>query len=531
MYVEPDEARRWAKKQKISFRSPIHVATAITAMQDRTARTTVLAWKARDGQLRNLFTFLRHRRRDAMGPWESEPDKNWRIESLNSDHYLLSLDASLERCDSIIDHVLESGVLRINGLEVRYSLEPVPRCHWAYRDQRASQGDSIRSPFARHSAEIREYWSFEAQPQRQWTEESESSSSLGRSLFTRLRFPLDRRSDRVGNLMIAGAEDGISCDLLKRNDRTLTLAVEADECISGAYSGTVWASHSGDEVHRRQIAIESGNTRITLETDVDSVGFEVFRVSDGQCVDRMSHQLVMEASFRMNVKLGPTLLFQDRKRGITHGLNPFHDISTVTVHADQDSPELDRRIRQQWLDHLSHWRESSARKRGNLVRFESGNLDQVVGHFLGILATDREPPSPIYFADPYCMESAKTPAQIKLWLDIFSATVGAPLRILCCTYSKGSGLPRWWSSLPRQIKSHVAVRIFSRHSNGRPAFHDRYLITPKREVILTNSVSGWGGSGVTFTTSPYGVYRAEAKRLWSMALGSRGADFLVEGLC
>ena len=530
VYVELDEARRWAKERGISFRSPIHVATAITAMQDRAARMTVLAWKAPDGQLRNLFTFLRHRRKDAIGPWESEPDKNWRIESLSGDLCLLSFDESLKRCGPILDRVLESGVLRVKGREVRYALEPVPRHHWAYRDQRTSQGDSIRSPFARHSAEIREYWSFAAQPRRRWREKFESSSSPGRSLFARLGFPLDRRSDRVGNLMIAGAEDGISCDLRAHNDRTLTLAVEADDCTPGSYCGMVWASHSGDEVHRRQIAIDSGKTRIALGSDVDSVGFEVFRVADGQCVDRMSHHLLMEASLCLNVQMGPTLRLQDRQRSIAHKVNPFHDVSTVKVHADQNSPELDRRIRQQWLDHLSHRRESFARKRGDLVRFDSGKLGQVGGHFLGILAADREPPSPIYFADPYCMESAKTPVQIKLWLEIFAVTTGAPLRILCCTYSKGSSLPRWWSSLPKQINSHVAVQIFTRHGDGRPAFHDRYLITPKREVILTNSVSGWGSDGVTFTSSPYGVYRAEAERLWSMGLAVPGCGLLCGGI-
>ena len=426
VYVELDEAQRWAKERKFSFRSPIQVATAITAMQDRAARMTVLARKAPDGQLRNLFTFLRHRRKDAMGPWESAPVKDWRIEPLSADLCLLSFDASLERCEPIIDRVLESGVLRVNGHEVRYSLEPVPRRHWAYRDQRTSQGDSIRSPFARHSAEIREYWSFSAQPRRQWREELESSSNPGRSLLARLGFRLDRRSDRVGNLMIAGVEDGMSCDLRTHNDRTLTLVVEADGCAPGSYCGTVWASHSGDEVLRRQIALDSGETRFALESDVDSVGFEVFRLADGQCVDRMSHHLMMEVSLSLNVQMGPTLRLQDRKRRIAHEVNPFHDVSTIRVHADQDSPELDRRIRQQWLDHQSYRRESIARNEGDLVRFESGELGRASGHFVGILAADREPPSPVYFADPYCMESVNTPVQIKLWLDICTANDWSP---------------------------------------------------------------------------------------------------------
>ena len=49
-------------------------------------------------------------------------------------------------------------------------------------------------------------------------------------------------------------------------------------------------------------------------------------------------------------------------------------------------------------------------------------------------------------------------------------------------------------------------------------FHDRYLITPERETVITHSFNGWHEAGVTFIGLPYGVYRAEAEQLWSMKL-------------
>ena len=526
VYVELDEARRWAQERGISFRSPVRAATAMTPMRDRAARMTVLARKEPDGQLRNLFTLVRHRREDGMGPWGSEPDEDWRIEELTDDLHLLSFDASLQRCEPIIDRVLDSGTLQVKGLRVEYALESVPRRHWAYRDQRAAHDHSLRSPFARHSAEILEYWSFTAQPRQRWREELESSLSPERSRFAHLGFPLSHRSDRVGNLMIAGAEDAITCVLLAHHDRTLTILVEAEDYTPGSYLGTVWASHSGDEVLRRQIAITSGETTIALESDVNSVGLAVFRVADGQCVDLMSHHILMEVSGRLDVQMGPTLRLQDRRRQIAHEVNPFHHVSTVRVRADHHSPALDRRIRQEWLDHLSHRREASVRRRGDLFRFGSGRWNQAVGHLLGILAADLDPPSPIYFADPYFMDSAKTPDEIKLWLDVFAATVGAPLRILCCKRRKDGGLPQWWAGCPKPMMSHVKVRGFTQH-----AFHDRYLITPKREVLITHSVSGWNGGGVTFASLPYGVYRAEAEQLWSMDVSSQSAAANVEELC
>ena len=529
VYVELDEARRWAEERGISFRSPARATTAMTPMRDRVARMTVLAWKGPDHRLRNLFTLLRHRREEGLGPWGSEPDEDWRIEQLTDDTHLLYLDASLNRCEPIIDHILESGTLHAKGLAVEYALEPVHRQHWAYRDQRPTLDPSLRSPFARHSAEIREYWSFAAQPRQWWRGQSESL--LSPEQFAHLGFPLYHRPDRVGNIMIAGAEDAITCDLVANHDRTLTLLVEAEDYTRGSHCGTVWACHSGDEVLRRQIAIMPGETTITLDSDVDSVGLAVFRVSDGQCVDLIGQDLLMDVSVRVALQMGPTLRLQDRRRQIAHSVNPFHNAFEVRVRADQHSPGLDRRIRQQRLDHLSHRREYSVRRKGDLVRFGSGKWDQAVGHLCGILAADRDQPCPIYFADPYFMDSTKTPDEIKLWFDVFAATAGAPLHILCGKGRKRGGLPRWWSGSPKSLTSHVRTRIFARHCDGRPAFHDRYLITPKREVLITHSVTGWASDGVSFASLPYGVYRAEAERLWLMDLGSLAADAYVKELC
>lgn len=530
VYVEIDEARRWAEKRGLSFRSPPRVATAMSPMWDRAARVTVLAWKAPSGQLRNLFTLVRHRCKDGLGPWRSELDEAWRIEQLTGDLLLLSFDAVMERCEPIIDGVLDSGTLHAGDLEVEYALESVPRRHWAYRDHRRPLDRRLRSPFARHSAEIIEYWSFEDQIRRDWREELESSLSPRRSLFARLGFPLVHRSDRVGNLMIACAADGIVCDLDGPHDRTLTLLVEAQGYTLGSHRGTVWASHSGDEVLRRQVAITPGETKIPLNSDVDSVGLAVFRIADGQCVDLMSHHLLMEVSGRLDGQTGPTIrLHQNRGRRIVHDVNPFNLSSRIGVHADENSPELDRRIRQQRLGYLSHQWESAARRKGDLVRFGSGKWKEVTAHLKGILAADRDPQLPVYLADPYFMDSTTQPDEIKLWLDVFAATAGAPFFVLCGKGRQAGGLPRWWSNAPKPLISHVRARVVTRHGDRKPAFHDRYLITPKREVLITHSVNGWAGDGVTFASLPYGVYRAEAERFWSMDLQSTSA--YVEELC
>lgn len=143
---------------------------------------------------------------------------------------------------------------------------------------------------------------------------------------------------------------------------------------------------------------------------------------------------------------------------------------------------------------------------------------------------DHEPSFPVYFADPYMLGSVKEPDAIRFWLDVFEATVGAPLHLLCGKGRECGGLPQWWSGCPKSLTSHVKVRIFTKHGDGKPAFHDRYLITPKREVLITNSVSGWGADGVTFSSQSEGVYRAEAERFWEMDLRTSTADAHVEEL-
>ena len=80
----------------------------------------------------------------------------------------------------------------------------------------------------------------------------------------------------------------------------------------------------------------------------------------------------------------------------------------------------------------------------------------------------------------------------------------------------------WLSRYPSILTDHVAIRSFtSKDGQGldRPAFHDRYLITPDQEIIITHSINGWHDQGVTFAVLPYGVYRAEAEELWSLNIG------------
>ena len=524
--VALDEAVRWASERGLPFNLQARASVMTRTMKDRTARMTVLAWHAPGAQPRNLFTLIRHRRQDALGPWASEPDETWSNDDLGHELRLFSFDASFERCQALVDHVLDSGTLEIDDVEVQYALEPVPRRHWAYRDDRPLADASMRSPFSRHSAEIIEYWSFTVEPRKHWLEVLESLQGKAPPQLVRLGFPLDHRPDRVGNLMIAGAEDAITCNLAAHRDQTLRLHVDANELLPGAYLATVWASHSGDDVLRREVPVKEGQTVIGLASDIDHIGFAIHRAVDGQCVDLMEVFLIMEVGIRLESESGPTLHLRNRQSRTIHTVNSSGSVSMINVHADDDSAELDKGIRRLWLDRRGHEREAAARREGNFARFGPDEFGEAVQYFVSLLRQGSDQTAPIYLADPYFMGHLKGDKGAKLYLAMFAATTGRPLRILC-TQKENGNAPPWWSSYPNHLTTHVSVRAFHK-PDDTPGFHDRYLITPEREIIITHSINGWPKDGVTFARLPYDIYRAEAESLWEMDIGSKTTDLFVQ---
>ena len=524
--VALDEAMRWASERGLPFNFPARTSVTTGAMKDRIARMTVLVWQASGAQPRNLFTLIRHRRQDTLGPWAGEPEEALSSVDLGHELRLFFFEASFERCQALADRILDSGTLEIDGLEIHYALKPIPRRHWAYRDDRLLADASMRSPFARHSAEIIEYWSFTAEPRKHWLKVIESLQGKKPPQLVRLGFPLDHRPDRVGNLMIAGAEDAVTFNLVARRNQTLMLHVDAKELLPETYRASVWASHSGDEVLRRDVLVTLGQIEIGLASDVDHIGFAIFRTADGQCVDLMEAFLIMEVGVRMEVESSPTLHLRDRRSHFTHRITPSGSVSTINVQSDQDSAELDKGIRRLWLNRRIQEQETSARREGNFARFGPDEFEKAVQYFIDLLRQDSDRTEPIYLADRYFMRCLKGDEGTRLYLDMFSATTGRPLRILCTEWENGNAQP-WWSNYPNQITAHVSVRMFRKHDDT-PGFHDRYLITHKREIILTHSFNGWRKDGVTFAGLPYDIYRAEAESLWEMAVGSKSTDLFVQ---
>ena len=152
-----------------------------------------------------------------------------------------------------------------------------------------------------------------------------------RPQLAHLGFPLGRRSDRIGNLMIAGAADEVSCDLTLHRGQTLRLNVDTNDMPPAAYRATVWASHSGDEVVRQEVPVKGSHNLVELGSDVDRIGFAIYRTVDGQCVDSSDGVLVKEINIHMHLESSPTLHLYDRRGRLVQKVTPRGPDSMVNV--------------------------------------------------------------------------------------------------------------------------------------------------------------------------------------------------------
>ena len=504
---------------------------------NRTSRMSVLAWHPKDGKVCNLFTHIRHRRAGGMGPWASEPDKVWRTMTLPPNEIvqpgeikLHVLDAPLAYCLEMVKDILDKKAMFVEGLEVFYALEQPTRCHWAYRNHMGMDDHPVSSPFARHSAKVTEFWSFDPASRDNWRRVCESYTAP-RQLEDALRglaFRLDQRLDRVGNLVISGAEDEIECEF--SNERThLRLSVntaDRTDLPENGYFATVWADDSDDILVHQHLEVTEQHTIINVDSALDRIGFALYRRRDGQCIDRWEVPLIREISIDMNLSTGRTLAVRDARRGTTNTVS-IGDAKSVIRVGDENSAALDRAIRGETLAQRSWQQDRDARRQGNLGRFGPDQTEQAIDFFLNLLADSGHSDGPVYLADPYFMQRDFDNTNERVYSSMFSATRGQQLRILCGQRD----VERWLSKYPSVLTGHVKVRSFtSKNAKGddKPAFHDRYLITSEKEIIITHSINGWHDDGVTFATLPYGVYRAEAEEFWSLTMGRNNNGVHVE---
>lgn len=529
VHVLTNDLIRWARERGLSLELPPQTFASDWNVANRTARIVVLAWHSQGSKLENLFTFIRHRRKDMLGPWARPPDEVWNTEELGPKVRMFSCDKPLERCQSFLDGILDNGIIEIDGNEIQYDLAPVPRSFWAYRDSGLRSEDVVRSPFSRHSAKVVEYWSLSHKAQEEWHEYLDEFRSEFSRHFQRMRFPLDRRSERAGNLMIAAAEDSMTCSLSGSHNSTLKFHVDADEKTAAGGSATVWASHCDDMVLNREFALVPGPTILRVESDIDHLGFAVHRKNDGQCIDLVETVLAKGFKINMNIISGNSLQLRHPPSRFVHEVSPPGSHSVINVNVDDKIPALDRAVNQQWRYRRAWLRESLLRRERKAARFQPGEFKEAVRYFIQLLSANYDKSRPIYLADPYFMARKRGEQWTKLYLDLFAATARSHLRILCCQEEATQG---WWSKYPSAITSHIRVRSFEKNRYGKsgkfkPAFHDRYLITPGKEVIITHSINGWNSDGVTFATIPYGLYRDESEWLWSLGIGQESNPILV----
>lgn len=517
--VALDEALNWARSRELPLVRPHSAWSENLSTTDRVARITVLAWQPKGERARNLLTVVRLRARSTLGPWAPETNGEWSREEAKGDLRLFSADHPADTAREAISQIVDAGELSVGETDVHYALGPTPRRHGAYRDDRPGEETGIRSPFTNHSAAITEYWSQADELGDRWYALLGAPPPGLAPLLARLGFGLDRYPDRVGNVVVADAQDALSCSLSARWDNTLRFSVRSVGPLRDYFRATIWARYCRDEILRVQAPVTLGNRVIPVSSDVDEIGFSVYDTSDGRCVDMMACYLFTEIVVELGVTTGPTLHLRDRgPRGIRHS-HASISRSQIRIDPRENENALDTSVRQRYLRRASYLREAKARKEQRLASFGPDEFPKATDYFVGLLASFADARKPIYIADPYFMKDAGKPSLMQFYLRVFSATSDRPLNILC----KGAGesrLPPWWASLPATMTRHVRVRAFcvpKRPNLGY--FHDRYVITPDRELSVSTSFNGWQRTGVVLIEHPFGVYRAKAEYLWALPAG------------
>ena len=541
VFVELDEATRWARDRGLSLALPSRAVLSMEAAENaenRVARITVLTWRPENAKPINLLTLIRHRRRETLGPWAKEPDQTWSSEAVLTDYAdeseefrLYSMETTLHNCQELVDAIRDKGTLEVSWGEIDYVLESLPRQHWAYRDERQDIETSFRSPFTKYSARVTEYWGFADGPPKRWLKVAESPDANVEYLQNRLGFPLAQLTDRVGNLLIAGAEDTLRCELSAHSkDKALILSVDSvdgSELLPNTYNATVWASHSGDDVARCEVPIAQNETVIDLQSEVDRIGFAMHRNVDGQCVDLMDSYLIMSVGIAMNIESGATLEVRDRRSSKATHLSPWSSRSVLNIEPDKNSAILDKQIRREVLNRRSFTREMAARRQDSFGRFGPDQFDEAIEFFIGLLHRHTYSTEPLFIADPYFMSVGPGDPESQLYLRIFGATTDRQLQILCSPKKWEKHKNPWWAKYPTFVTNHITVRELLTPNEHESVFHDRYLITGDMEMLVSNSFTGWRKDGVTFVSLPYGVYRAEAEKWWSLGLGMTPDGILV----
>ena len=524
-YVTYAEARRWCRERGLTITQP-QLSLADFVAKPKVARLTVAARLCDDGQYLNLFTLLRIRRRDLLGPWQPPVNKLRKSEEFDNSIFLFTLDGDLSSCGSLINLALDSGKIELGDRICRFDVHESPRSFRAYRDHHGDYDEPIQSPFKDHSASIREYWCRESETRRKLLEEL-SENIPSQEEFGSLGFPLSERIDRIGNIMVATAMDEVTCDLTATHNGELIFDIDG-EFTPGEYSATLWAMQNGDTISHSQMAVRSRTSNVNLPEDPDRIGFEIHSSSDDQCIDRFDINLVMQVNVKLTFDAGPTLELTDKSGNKARVASTIPATENISVRSDVEGSSLERMVRTRKLGYMAKKREISTLREGKLRRFEPMQLNDARSHFVQLLRQDDDKTTPIYLADRYFLEAFKSGENFQFSTEVLEATRGREFRVLC-TQSPSNQKSRWWKELPSGFTHHLVVRCFRTQAPDlKPAFHDRYLITPQNEVLLTHSLNGWSSDGVTFVTLPYGVYRERAEHFWSMALESTNTEFYVE---
>ena len=201
---------------------------------------------------------------------------------------------------------------------------------------------------------------------------------------------------------------------------------------------------------------------IDLQSEVDRIGFAIYRNSDRQCIDYMDAYLLKGINIDMNIGSSSTIVVRDRRRSRVSRFNRPSSRSTLNIEPSENSTVLDSQIRREYLERSSFGRAMDARREIDFGRFEPDQYQEATEFFLGLLHRHNNSDEPIYLADPYFMSIGPGDAESELYLRIFEAHVRQAVADSVQHQEEPGPMKPWWSNYPPFLTGHVTIRNCSK---------------------------------------------------------------------
>lgn len=509
--ISRKEAERWAKKKKITLQFSPEESEKIDLLNERSVRIHVLAGLAPNSRWINIVTAVKQRRLAELAT------SSWEVLAETDDKglQLLKWDCKESEANSWIEKAAAGAAETILGTEIHFNVGSSAKHYFCPRihDDDKAPAPQV-SPFANASATAVEFMAGDDLP----TAVSQKLNEIPADWFKKIGLSIAEYFDHAGSLIVYTATDDVRGQVSVMSKKALKFSVRTSaNIILKDYFVTLLAWRRDELVFDRAFDLTQPSHHLSGNADIDRWKYQIFHKPSGRLVDEDEATLILSIQGTIQA-LGPSVELRDANN------KPFGHVQTTALTSQFGVGENSDRAASLYHHRLSQQRYEKSKSRGELFRLDSEEaaLEQIAKILKSFSAAD----GPIYWADPYFFSSPKDGKFVSNWttslrkhfLKVVQAAQGLNLRIICGHDTTVGDDPFdliGYGSLMNTVEV-CCVRKKNSRGDFENAFHDRWITNKSREYLLTHSLNGIQGDGLTIVKLPFHVYFADSEYLWSI---------------